>query len=446
MTQTETQVRPTAAAGVATKQGRMITIKEVEQHNTVADAWTVIDNQVYDITEWAQKHPGGDLIRLAAGRDSTCLVESYHPRSSMGKVSAALKTQAKLLGTLVDGIPIPDKTFFHTVQERATAYLTDNKYPMHYYEVVGLTETVVTLALYLLSNYYKVFYDSTVGAMLTGFFLGRLGFLMHMGNHAAMSSNMWINKFHGYMHNVIGSMHWVWRYEHQVAHHMDPNHLGKDNDCEIGDPVLRFHPGLPRTWMHRYQHITTPLLMTGGLVKWYFMDFFNFFTGQVGHVRMYITSFDWLILAIFKSVWFYANVILAWQYSSGPASFALNFLLHVGIGGHYMENIFIVNHIQDELVPPNTLHWSNRQVMATANWASGSTFWNFFSGGLNHQIEHHLFPSTSHYLYPHLAPIVEKTCREFNLPYVNYPSFPAAWMAMIRYLRDLGTEKFDKKA
>ena len=78
--------------------------------------------------------------------------------------------------------------------------------------------------------------------------------------------------------------------------------------------------------------------------------------------------------------------------------------------------------------------------MATSNWCSGSHIANFLSGGLNHQMEHHLFPSMSIYLYPYISPIVRQTCEEFNLPYRNFKSFGDAWFSMFEYLRKLGSE------
>lgn len=70
--------------------------------------------------------------------------------------------------------------------------------------------------------------------------------------------------------------------------------------------------------------------------------------------------------------------------------------------------------------------WAKIQVMGSTNFASGSWLWNHLSGGLNHQIEHHLFPTISHIHYPMLQPIVQKTCQEFDVPYHSYESFWAA--------------------
>merc|ERR1712054_92006 len=103
-----------------------------------------------------------------------------------------------------------------------------------------------------------------------------------------------------------------------------------------------------------------------------------------------------------------------------------------------MENTFIVNHIQKDLIAPVGCHWATSNVFASANWQSGSKFWCWMSGGLNHQIEHHLFPSISHYYYPMLSPIVKKTCEEYNLPYNNFETFTDCWNSMRSYLYEPG--------
>lgn len=116
------------------------------------------------------------------------------------------------------------------------------------------------------------------------------------------------------------------------------------------------------------------------------------------------------------------------------------------VGANYLEQIFVVNHIQDGLVPPINVHWSHKQVPGSANWAAGCKISNFLSGGLNHQIEHHLFPPISYYLYPEISPIVEQTCKEFGLKYVNFKNVSQAWLEFNKYLITLGASVHIKNA
>jgi len=242
--------------------------------------------------------------------------------------------------------------------------------------------------------------------------------------------------------DVAGSNHILWQFEHQVAHHMDPNVPGKDNDCAIADPILRFHPAVGRRWWHKINHYTTFFGITFGFWKWNASDVYYYFSQQIGSVKFHLNYSDWVSLLCFKVVWISVRVILPW-YLHGFRTFFTGFVIFMAIGAHYLENIFIVNHIQEELLPKEDAHWAERQVMATTNWCGGGYIANFISGGLNHQVEHHLFPSYSTYVYPVIAPIVEQTCKDFNLPYNNHKTFIEAWLACANYLRDLGSDRFD---
>ena len=90
----------------------------------------------------------------------------------------------------------------------------------------------------------------------------------------------------------------------------------------------------------------------------------------------------------------------------------------------------------DDLAGVN--NWAAIQCRTSVNWDLDSFFWTHFSGGLNHQIEHHLFPSICHIHYPAIRPIVEETCREFGVPYVAYPSLGSAFMGTLNHMYTLG--------
>lgn len=209
-----------------------------------------------------------------------------------------------------------------------------------------------------------------------------------------------------------------------------------------------------------------PIGMAVGLLKWMISDFIFFSTRQVGNIRISaMRTKDRALLYAFKSFWMLLHIVLPTYYNGFGNAVACAFTVMI-IGAYYIENIFVVNHIQDGLVPDASVHWADKQILGTANWGSvcfclgmaspdaqtsfslsippsslsmqASHFWNFFSGGLNHQIEHHLFPAMNPYLYPFISPIVKQCCEEHKLPYQNFSSFASAWWAMISYLYALG--------
>lgn len=426
-------------------------------------AWVAVYGHVFDITEFMEKHPGGPMIRLAAGRDAECLIESYHPLTSIVKVESALFTRARYVGWLQsatdDGAEKrisqggavatmhkrPDDSFFLDVRARVDAFITKELRSSRYaYDTLGLVESVITFMVYCYAVYQVGVHGSWPWTIALGFLTGRMGFLMHMGNHCGISRDSRVNRLVGLFHNLIGSDALIWGYEHQVAHHVEPNEYKRDNDCEIGAPTVRMHPDIPHTPVMRFQHILIPIAMTVGLFKWYVGDFGHFVEKQVGNVRMAIDHRDWKVLLGSKAQWFALHVLLPLYFVGFGRAMAQLFVF-MALGGHYLENIFIVNHIQNGLVPPPGAHWASKQVLATANWQSGSMFWSWFSGGLNHQIEHHMFPSLSFYWYPRISAIVRQTCADHGLPYADYPSFFAAWWDMWTYLRDMGQQDFVAK-
>jgi hypothetical protein len=99
-----------------------------------------------------------------------------------------------------------------------------------------------------------------------------------------------------------------------------------------------------------------------------------------------------------------------------------------------MENIFLTSHIQPECVPDHKRHWAVQQVQSTVNWGSGNLACNIFSGGLNHQIEHHLFPSMAYYHYSAISPIVKETCAEFGVPYRTFSTLGQAVKSCYSYV------------
>lgn len=151
--------------------------------------------------------------------------------------------------------------------------------------------------------------------------------------------------------DLIGGSSKIWTHEHAVAHHLTPNQLWSDNDCSIAYPFIRFHPGLEHQAHHRIQAPFTVLAISIGTFKWYFTDVFDFLAKKVGSQKFYTTPRDWAILLGFKGFWFLLHFLYPAIHHGPVFAFFSAFFLMV-ISSHYLENIFIVNHIQ--VRPPNT--------------------------------------------------------------------------------------------
>ena len=417
-----------------------LTMAEVARHDgRDGTYWLEVQDVVYDVTEFVPRHPGSRLVELGAGRHATTLFESYHPGPSLDRARRALAKQGRRVGTLApaEREPYGDPAFFDAVRTRVDDELRRRGLDGRSFGWALVLEAIVLLALFVGAWAWRVATGSYLAAVAGGLVVARLGFAMHSGNHAAVGRRSVANAWLGTIMDFVGGSSLVWQASHQVSHHGKPNVSGYDNDAEIGTPFLRFHPALPRRPIHRFQTVILGLGMSIGLVKWLVSDLEHLRRGRVTHAAIHVSRGAWIKVLAFKAVWLAMHVVAPIALL-GPLHGVLTTLMMMAVGAYYMETIFIVNHLQHGLVPRADAHWAEQQVQGSANWSAGSRVGNWISGGLNHQIEHHLFPSMSIYLYPIISPVVRQTCAEFGLAYRDYRGFWSALGHCAGYLHDLG--------
>ncbi|MCB9714481.1 MAG: fatty acid desaturase [Myxococcales bacterium] len=422
---------------------RTYTMEEVARHDgRDGTYWTVVDGEVYDLGEFMPKHPGRGLLKLAAGRQATPLFESYHPGPSLERARRVLGRRTRHVGSLdpAEVLSRGNPTFFDDVQQRVAERLRERGLDYRSGGWIMATEAVIVASIYAVAWYFRAFDGSYLAAIVGGVMMARMGFLMHSGNHAAVARRSIRNRLCGLLMEYIGGSSIIWRHAHQFAHHGHPNIYGYDNDCEIGTPLLRFHPEIPHRPWHRIQHIGLAIGMSVGMVKWLVSDVTHLLRGRVVNASFHLERRTLTLAMLHKVAWGSVHLVLP-MVVLGPLHGVLTTLVMLGIGSYYMEGIFIVNHLQKDLVPPNDRHWAEQQVMGTTNWGSASRWSNFISGGLNHQIEHHLFPSMAVHLYPVIAPVVREACEDHGIPYRSFRGFwPALW-GTIGFLHALGWPK-----
>lgn len=268
--------------------------------------------------------------------------------------------------------------------------------------------------------------------------------VMHDGAHGSFSRSRHLNWIMGAAMDLLGSSNMLWRQKHNMLHHTYTNISGKDDDIDIG-ALMRFAPS--QTWKpwHRLQHWYAPILYS--LLTMYLMvysDFQRIFSGKIGTTPMqklapwelfyfYVTRVAYVILTLVVPLFFFP----AWQVFSVFVGCQLLFGLTISL-------IFQLAHTVEGTAFPVPQHghledeWAVHQVRTTANFAPNNLFITFYAGGLNFQIEHHLFHKISHVHYPAISHIVRETCAEFNVPYLSFPSVGAAISAHFRFLKRMG--------
>lgn len=303
------------------------------------------------------------------------------------------------------------------------------------------------------------FYSLLLSGWATGmwFFITylSLGFLSgcaamniaHDALHGAYLKNKYGNRLLGFVMDVFGGSSFYWKYGHTVEHHLFTNIAG--HDVDIGASFfLRLCPQQKRYIFHRFQHIYAPLLYSANLMRWiYFSDYSRVIVALFNRkLQPEFSKFEVLTLLSFKLlhlVLFLGLPILLlpfpwWQ-------IVLAYLGFLAVLGFTMTLVFQLAHIVEDVAYPlpdaqghiedNFIH---HQLITTTNFANRSRWAHFLFGGLNFQVEHHIFPQICHIHLSKIARIVRETAREFQMPYHENPTFLGAVYSHFAMLKKLG--------
>ena len=285
--------------------------------------------------------------------------------------------------------------------------------------------------------------------LIMGFGMSGIGLsIMHDANHGSYSQNKHVNNVLGFLVNFLGAYHINWKIQHNVLHHTFTNVDGADDDLE-GPGFLRFSPHQEKKKIHRYQHLFAwfpySLMTFQRFVKSDYDQLFRYkkegllpsntsllkeFLQVTFWKLFYITAF--LVLPLLLSPFHWAWVLLGFT------------IMHLA-AGLILSLIFQTAHVMPSTEFPlpddnGTIenHWAIHQMLTTANFARKNRLFSWFVGGLNYQVEHHLFANICHVHYRKLSPIVEQTAKEFGIPYNFEPTFFGAIRSHANMLRDLG--------
>lgn len=285
----------------------------------------------------------------------------------------------------------------------------------------------------------------TMGLGMSGLGMGT----MHDANHGSFSKNQKVNRFFGNSLYLLGGFPTNWRYQHNTLHHGFTNIEGHDED--IAPPgILRFSPHSPFKKIHRYQHIYAWFFYSLMTISWIVAKDFKRLkkykdTGaKLGGKR----KFSRLFVDVTISKIIYYSVFLLIPLLTVPVAWywiICGFLVMHFTSGLVLSTIFQTAHvvptseypIPDEDGELNN-NWAVHQLYTTCNYAPGNKIFSWLIGGLNYQVEHHLFPYISHIHYRDISQIVQTKTKEFGLPYHVNKSFAQAVWQHIKMLKLLG--------
>jgi len=347
--------------------------------------------------------------------------------------------------------------FFAVLQERVNQYFKSaNKNKEGGYSIVA--KSTVLLSIFVLP-YIFVLTFSPQGfvaiplLILMGMALAGVGMsVMHDALHGAFSSKKWVNNLFGSTIYLLGGNAINWKIQHNVLHHTYPNVYNVDEDVSTKGFVVRLSPQSPHRKIHTFQYLyTLPLY---GLMSLSFMvkDFRQLYRyNKIGETAKQGKKPTWEMIKLILTKATYLTLVIGLPYlitSYSILQILAGFLIVHLVAGLITSVVFqlahVVEHVEHPVVDESgniENSWAVHQLMTTSNFAPKSKFTHWFTGGLNHQVEHHLFPHISHIHYSRISGIVKKTALEFGLPYNCEPTFWSALRSHLRTLTALGGKK-----
>ncbi|MDQ7948835.1 MAG: acyl-CoA desaturase [Pedobacter sp.] len=347
-------------------------------------------------------------------------------------------------------------TFYATLRKRVDLHFEEKNISVHansamWFKAVFFLLGFIGLYLGILLGHFS---QPIILAMsiLLGIFGAFVGFnICHDAIHKAFSSHQFINRAFGFLFSIIGASAYVWSICHNIVHHTYTNISGHDEDIDLAPGLIRFCEKEPVNKIQRYQHLYAFALYSLAMLSWVFRkDFKKFFQTKIGAQVNNHPPIEYFKLFFFKFIYYFLFIILplivldiSWL------QFLIGFLAMQLAQGLVLGLVFQLAHVVEGTNFPHLNNdgnieeaWAAHQMMTTANFAVDSKLAAFLCGGLNRQVEHHLFPKICHIHYPAIGKIVKETALEFDLPYIESPTFFSALGSHYRTLRKLGREAY----
>lgn len=275
--------------------------------------------------------------------------------------------------------------------------------------------------------------------------------VMHDAAHGALSRKKWVNTLFQSSMYMLGSNMFNWKIQHNLYHHTYTNIYGYDPD--IGTKVvIRLSEHAKLRKYHRYQYIYSFFLyglMTLSKILLDITQLLEFNKNGITkrqqanpkrEIRILLVT-KTLYFLIFLGIPFWLTVYTWWQLLLGFG------IMHM-TAGIIMSTIFQMAHVvegAEQTLPDSSKiiphEWLVHQLMTTSDFAPTNKLLGWYIGGLNFQIEHHLFPNICHIHYPNIAPIVQETALKYGISYNLKPTLRHAFISHVKRLKELGLMK-----
>ncbi|XP_043728405.1 fatty acid desaturase 2-like protein FADS2B [Cervus elaphus] len=416
--------------GLPRKSLNMYTWQEIQRHNQETGQWLVINRKVYDVTGWADRHPGGrKVLSHYAGEDATDVFRAMHPDPDIVR----LYLKPLLIGELAPEEPNQERNknsqLVEDFQELRRTLETMNLFNsnlgfffLHLAQVLILEALAWVIVWHFGSGWLVTMFISCLLTVAQA----QSGFLQHdMGHLSIFKKSKWNHLMQIFVMGHLKGLSAKWWNNQHFQHHVKTNIYLKDPDINLG-PFLVIGD-------------LQPVKYGKNKIKYINYEKQHLYFCMVG-VPLFMPVYINLksILAMYRRrAWkhFFPQDI-AWV-SSFYIRYFITFGPFYGIFGtmvliylvKFLESPWLayitqMSHIPMKVSNEENQDWFSTQVLATCN-VEQSFFNDWFTGHLNFQIEHHLFPTMPRHNYHKVAPLVKSLCAKHGLPYVNKPMLKA---------------------
>ena len=342
--------------------------------------------------------------------------------------------------------------FYQSVKASVEEYFTQKKINKTgdwrlYIKTITLVTTAV--AMYSLLMFATLAnWQALLICVVLGISLASIGFsVMHDANHGSYSTKTKLNDFLGLSLNALGASSYFWKQKHNIIHHTYTNIDGIDDDI-AKSPIIRHCESQKWVPAHKVQYLYLLPVYALSTIFWIFiMDFTKYFSRKIYTTDAWkMATKNHIIFWVTKVLYFTFYMVLpiiVW----GFLPWVIGFFVLNAVMGLILSLVFQLAHVVEntefEHLPLDAtkhieLAWAEHQMKTTANFAMGNKVISWFVGGLNYQIEHHLFPRVSHVHYPAISKIVIEKCAEYNMPYNKYDTMFEALASHFRVMKNLG--------
>eukprot|EP00271_Cylindrocystis_brebissonii_P008547 TRINITY_DN22928_c0_g1_i1.p1 TRINITY_DN22928_c0_g1~~TRINITY_DN22928_c0_g1_i1.p1 ORF type:complete len:451 (-),score=73.08 TRINITY_DN22928_c0_g1_i1:1145-2497(-) len=396
-------------------QGKEFRLSEVAEHSVPGDCWVIVKNKVYDVSTFAKTHPGGDVIYTYGGRDATDVFSVFH------SVETWSRLKQFYVGEYIQEEAVPEvvRDFRTLRSEMVRLHFFDSNKLFYAYKVSTTLGLLFGswLILSLFSSYTLALY---VSAALLGLFYQQMGWVSHDFLHHQVFKWRPLNHFWG--GPIIGALFTGlspdWWVEKHSTHHAAPNEC--DDAYHAVDPDIDTLPFL--AWSDgMLKNVESPSIKAA--LRWQRELFFPLLL--FARFAWVNSSLQWVAQRPSRSQRWTLGVplvlhhflVLAIGCSVLPLGPAIGWKLMGDVwGGLLLGFVFVQSHNGMEVTNHNRRDFFSAQIATTRNIRSG-LFNDWFCGGLNYQIEHHLFPTLPRHRLKAVAARVRAICEKNSLVY-----------------------------